>query len=176
MRPLDARLFEAVEAGDLAAAQAAVADGASAKAQHDYAKDEPLHLACGEGHLDIAQWLHSAGASVDATDDGGQTPLHNACSRGHLGIAQWLHSAGVSVNAATGGGGTPLHFACCQGRLEIAQWLCSAGADATLKTINGDTPAQLLQRHARAVQLDKQALRSTLACLVRRAQAQGMPP
>jgi len=33
-----------------------------------------------------------------------------------------------------------------------------------------------LQCHTRTVQLDQQALRSTLACLVRRAQAQGPLP
>ena len=139
-----ARLFKAVGAGDLAAVQAAVVDGASVRAQDDDGR-EPLHLACFKGHLDIAQWLHSAGASLDATDSD----------------AGW----------------TPLHFACYSGHLEVAQWLCSAGADATLKTNDGNTPAQLLQRHARSTaQLDQHALRSTLACLVRRAQAQGPLP
>eukprot|EP00964_Phaeocystis_antarctica_P059824 scaffold35582_cov48-Phaeocystis_antarctica.AAC.1 len=131
-----------LEGGDLAAAQAAVADGASVRARDDDG-GEPLHRACAYGHLDIAQWLHSAGASLDATD-----------------TVEW----------------TPLHVACYCGQLEIAQWLCSAGADATLKTINGDTPAQLLQHHARTSQLDQQALRSTLACLTRGAQAQGPLP
>ena len=139
--------------------------------------EEPLHLPCWEGHLDVAQWLHSAGASLDATDSEGETPLHIACLQGHLSIAQWLLSAGASLDATSSDGYTPLHDTCIQGRLEIAKWLCSAGADATLKTNDGDTPAQLLQRHARSTaQLDQHALRSTLACLVRRAQAQGPLP
>ena len=173
-RLLDARLFDAVEEGDLAAAQAAVADGVGVRAQQN--GEEPLHLACDKGHLDIAQWLHSAGASLNATDSEGETPLHIACLQGHLSIAQWLLSAGASLDATSSDGYTPLHDTCIQGRLEIAQWLCSAGADATLKTNDGDTPAQLLQRPDRDVQLDQQALRSTLACLVRRAQAQGPLP
>ena len=249
MRLLDGRLFEAVRVGDLAAAAAAVADGASVRAQGDDGAEEPLHLACFKGHLDIAQWLHSAGALVDATNSDGQTPLqstcceghiarwlhgasasydatdtrpaidasdrhngwtmHLACSKGQLGIAQWLHSVGASVNATDSDGDTPfhdtcreghldfaqwlhsvgttvdatnsegqtpLHLACMIGNLEIAQWLCSAGADATLKTNGGSTPAQLLQRPDRTVQLDQQELRSTLACLVRQAQAQGPLP
>ena len=135
----DARLVAAVKVGDLVAAHAAVANGASVRVQGDDS-EEPLHVACCEGHLDIAQWLHGAGASLDATDNQRWTPLHEACWKGHL---------------------------------EMAQWLCSAGADATLKTNAGSTPAQLLQRTDRTVQLDQQALRSTLACLVRRAQAQG---
>ena len=201
------RLSEAVGAGDLAAVQAAVADGASVMQEfcgreplHDACceghlgiaqwlhsagaslnatasnGETPLHRACSYGHLDVAQWLHSAGASLDSTDNQGGTPLHHACARGYLDVAQWLHGAGASINATHNGGYTPLHLACCQGRLEIAQWLCSAGADATLKNNGGETPAQGLQRRARTVQLDQQALRSTLACLVRRAQAQGLLP
>jgi len=201
------RLFEAVGAGDLAAAQAAVAGGASVRAQ-DGDGDEPLHCACLGGHLDIAQWLHSEGAPVDgafsdgeplhracseghlgvaqwlqregasvnATDDNGITPLHKACIYGRLEIAQWLHRAGASLNATDKDGRTPLHLACAFGELETADWLCSAGADATFKDTDGNTPAQLLQRHARDSQLDQQALRSTLACLVRRSQAQGPLP
>ena len=142
MRPLDERLFDAVKAGDLVAAQAAVADGAGVGAQDDYG-EEPLHLACAGGHLGIAQWLHSLGASLDSTDNDGDTPLHFACDSVYL---------------------------------DMISWLCSAGANATLKDNDGDTPAQLLQHRARTLQLDQQALRSTLACLVRRAQAQGPLP
>ena len=204
------QLFDAVGEGDLAAVQAAVAGGASVRA-HRYTRDgeTPLHDACFKGHLDIAQWLHSAGASIDATNSGGETPLHRACIGGHFAIAQWLHSAGAcvdtinsvgqtplhrasytghldvaqwlhregaSVNATDDDGLAPLHNACIYCRLEMAQWLCSIGADATLKNSEGSTPAQLLQRRARTIQFDPQRLRSTLVCLVRRAQAQGPPP
>ena len=39
----------------------------------------PLHIACLQGNLDVAQGLHSAGASLDARDTNGNTPLHVAC-------------------------------------------------------------------------------------------------
>ena len=128
-----------------------------------------LHEACAKGHLDVVQGLHSAGASVNATDYH-CSPLDLACKNGHLDVAQWLHSMGASLDTTDMAGQTPLHHACWMGRLDVAQWLCSAGADATLKTDSGRTPAQLLQEHARHHQLDQQALRSTMACLVRRAQ------
>ena len=117
MQSLDAQLFDAVKAGDLAAAQAAVADGASVRAQNAGDGWEPLHLACDEGHLDIAQWLHSAGASVNATDIVGDTPLHLACMKGNLDTAQWLQSVGASVNSTNNVGHTPLHSACSGGHL-----------------------------------------------------------
>ena len=135
-----------------------------------------LHLACVHGHLDVAQWLCSAGLSLDATTSEGQTSLHHACSEGHLGTAQWLHNEGASLNATDTRGGTPLHQACYNGHLGITQWLCSSGADAILRTSAGDSPAQLLQRPGRTAQHDQQALRITLACLLRRVQAQGPPP
>ena len=160
----DVRLFSAVTAGDLEAARAAVADGASVRAQGDDGQ-EPIHLAC--SNLNIAQWLHSAGASLDAADGNDNTPLHAispagrassaspsgctaraflsmpstamdtllhlACDAGHLSTVHWLHSAGASLDATDNSEDTPLHLACESGHLDIAQWLCRVGAsvDAT---------------------------------------------
>ena len=57
-----------------------------------------LHHACSLGLLDVAQRLHSEGASLNAADDE-DTSLHVACINGHLEVAQWLHSVSASVNA-----------------------------------------------------------------------------
>ena len=130
-----------------------------------------LHEACVQGDLDVVQGLHNGGSvNAGTTERFRSSPLHLACLNGHLHLAQWLHSVGASLDAADDTGTTPLHIACSRGHLDVAQWLCSAGADATLKSNDGSTPAQLLQRRARDHQLDQQALRSTMACLVRRAQ------
>ena len=169
-------LRAACSAGHLDIAQRLHSGGASVDAVDNEGRASLYH-ACRHGHLDVAQWLHSVGATVNATGNAGYAPLHLACSRGHLDLAQWLHSAGASLDAtATSNGWAPLHIACFNGYLDITQWLCSVGANATLKTNDGRTPAQLLQQRARTVQFDQQALRSTLACLVRRAQAQGPLP
>ena len=68
-----------MDAGDLTAAQAAVAGGASVRAQR-VDGSEPLHVACHQGHAGIVQWLLSAGASLNATDGDKDTPLHFACA------------------------------------------------------------------------------------------------
>ena len=169
-------LHNACSEGNLDKAQRLHSAGASLHlhATHDEGFT-PLHCACFAGHLAIAQWLHSAGASLDAIDNRAYRPLNVACMEGHLDIAQWLHSAGASLNATETKGQTPLHHACktrpcLQKHLDVAQWLCSAGADATLKDHYGSTPAKLLKNPH---QFDKQAVRSTLACLARREQAQG---
>ena len=67
----------------------------------------PLHCACYNGRLDIAQWLHGAGAAINATDINGATPLHLACFKGHLEIAQWLCSAGADVTLKDNAGSPP---------------------------------------------------------------------
>ena len=91
---------------------------------------------------------------------------------GHLDLVQWLHSVGASVHATDRWRRASLHQPCSRAQHDVVQWLCSAGADATLKSNDGSTPVQCLQRYARETefQVDQQALRSTMACLVRRAQ------
>ena len=47
----------------------------------------PLHLACREGHLEMATLLLDRGSTaIDEKDDDVQTPLHLACREGHLGF------------------------------------------------------------------------------------------
>ena len=138
-RARDMRLFDAVAEGDLEAAQAAVADGASVRAQN-MDGEEPLHSACYRGHLDIAQWLHSVGAALGATSYRGWTPLHLACAGGHLDIAQWLHSAGATLASTDNEGHTLLHHACYVGHLDIVQWLHAAGAFVDATDNEGGTP------------------------------------
>ena len=127
---------------DLTAAQAAVADGASVSARNMHG-EEPLHLACLEGHLDVARWLHGAGTSLDATTNRGDTPLLYACMKGKLNIAQWLHSVGASLDATDSEGNRSLHQACRRGHLDIAQWLHSAGASLHTTSSGGLTPLHL---------------------------------
>ena len=85
-----------------------------------------LHKACSQGLLDVAQRLHSEGASATGYPPGyltRYTPLHLACMEGHLSIAQWLLSVGACVNlhATDIQGKTPLHNACFRGHLDVAQ-------------------------------------------------------
>ena len=83
-------------------------------------RSKAFQNACSQGLLDVAQRLHGAGASLDATDNYGWTPLHAACWHGHLNVAQWLHSAGASLDVTNRVGRTPLHYACDKGHLDIS--------------------------------------------------------
>lgn len=53
----------------------------------------------------------SAGASIQARDDGGLHPLHNACSFGHSDVVRLLLEAGANPNTRDNWNYTPLHEA-----------------------------------------------------------------
>ncbi|NXU51918.1 PPR27 phosphatase, partial [Turnix velox] len=68
-----AALHEAVLSGSLACVQLLVKHGADIH-QRDEQGWTPLHMACSDGHADIARYLMSLGASAEATTDDGETP------------------------------------------------------------------------------------------------------
>lgn len=70
-----------------------------------------LKLFVGYGRKDVVEFLLSAGASIQARDDGGLHPLHNACSFGHCDVVKLLLEAGASPNTRDNWNFTPLHEA-----------------------------------------------------------------
>jgi len=50
----------------------------------------PLHVACFEGFLEIAQLLIKKGAKLDEKDKNGWTPLHCCASQGHFKVSEIL--------------------------------------------------------------------------------------
>lgn len=73
----------------------------------------------GFGRRDIVELLLSAGASIQAHDDGGLHPLHNACSFGHEDVVGLLLEAGADPNTRDNWNYTPLHEAAIKGKIEI---------------------------------------------------------
>ena len=68
------------------------------------AKDEnqrtPLHLACMQGHLDIAQYLYyECGCSLQCEDKDGWTPIELAHFHNHTGIMKYFHVDGQLLKA-----------------------------------------------------------------------------
>lgn len=70
-----------------------------------------LHNAASRGRATILRVLLKARASVNATDDPGNTALHYAVQRGHARAARILLEAGADAACRNNFGKTPGHFA-----------------------------------------------------------------
>jgi ankyrin repeat protein len=100
----------------------------------------PLHASVLGGHLEVAQFLASRGADVEARSADKWTPLHLASQEGHTDIGKWLLDNPVDVDPRHAKGWTPLHMATFNGRLELAQILLEYGAEANTQDHEGLTP------------------------------------
>ena len=79
-----------------------------------------LHnLSLGYGRRDVVEFLLSAGAQIQARDDGGLHPIHNACSFGHADVVRLLLEAGANPNVRDNWNFTPLHEAALKGKAEV---------------------------------------------------------
>ena len=63
----------------------------------DSAFQTPLHLACLNGHLKLAQLLARSGADINAIDVQGKTPLHLACQQAHGPVVAWILTRGPNL-------------------------------------------------------------------------------
>ncbi|KAL7551792.1 hypothetical protein ACHAWF_014983 [Thalassiosira exigua] len=71
----------------------------------DYDQRTALHLAAGEGHLDVVQFLCQRGANANVEDRWGGRPLDDAVQKGHERVAEVLRRYGAT--AADEGPGQP---------------------------------------------------------------------
>ena len=69
-----------------------------------------LHLACSEGHDDIARALLQAGADPNARDAKGRCPAHVSAVRGNLELLKQLRRFGAVLDVRDDQGNTPMHF------------------------------------------------------------------
>ena len=133
-------VFDAVAAGDKAAVEQALANGANVDAR---AKDQatPLIAAALANQPAIAELLLSKGAQVMARNSGGFTPLHAAAYAGSAPIAKLLLEKGAALEDSQNKAGvTPLMVAGEQDHLQVAELLVAQGADPNHPEIHGYLP------------------------------------
>uniref|UniRef100_A0A7S0ZBF5 Non-specific serine/threonine protein kinase n=1 Tax=Timspurckia oligopyrenoides TaxID=708627 RepID=A0A7S0ZBF5_9RHOD len=92
-------LLDASAKGNLKQVKAKLAQGAVAT-YADYDKRTPLHLACTEGHAEIALVLIENGADIEAKDRWGSTPMKDAVKYNHKRIVELLEDHGVEVEVS----------------------------------------------------------------------------
>ena len=106
----------------------------------NYETVTPLTLACGRGHLKVAQILHGSGASLTHKASGGLNCLHSAAIRGRKEVVSWLLSQGVSIDEPSDAGTTPLMFALKfaqkKGDFAATRLLIESGANLYLQVDN----------------------------------------
>lgn len=112
---------------------------------YSHAGFQPLGLACFFGHLDSAEYLVKAGASINvhSRNSIGAAPLQSAVAGGHRKIAKMLLEHRADPNIREENGSTPLHAAAQNGDEEMIRTLLYGGADLLLTNNDGKTALDL---------------------------------
>ena len=100
----------------------------------------PLHFACENGHLLIAEYLLIHGAKIDSKDQKGKEPLRYACKIGNTSIVELLLLNDANINAQDYNGDTALFDAARNSDIEMIQLLIRFGADKNLINSWGKKP------------------------------------
>ncbi len=157
-------IYEAAEAGDIAAVEAHLDDGADINAQDKWGMS-PLHWAVKTGQRVMVEFLLDSGADLDLSERSiGWTPLEGAAWRGYTDVVELMLTRGghwsLEVAAGVGnvektkellaggadpaeaevGSTPPLHFAANTDHTEVARLLLEAGAAVDATTHDGRTP------------------------------------
>jgi ankyrin repeat protein len=120
-RSLEISIHEAAKTGNIEVVKQRLASGVDVDAVDDEWSMTPLFFAANKGHVQVAEFLISAGADVNAKNRFDRTPLYRAAYWGNKEIAEILIAKGADVNTQPRDGtGTPLDWANQYGRPETA--------------------------------------------------------
>jgi ankyrin repeat protein len=137
--PIGASLLDACANNDLATVQKLLKSGASIESI-DCSKLKnmtPLLVALKNGHEDLAEFLISQGANVEARAHDRTTALHFACRSGLKKIVEMLIARGADVNYHKDcSAESPLYCAADSNDFEIFQILIAHGANPHFKSEN----------------------------------------
>lgn len=100
----------------------------------------PLHIAAAKNNKNIAAFLLSVGADINARTSNGYTPLHWTAKKDASETAELLIAMGADINAQSNRGLTPLHWAAQYNALNTAKLLIISGADISIKSKTGYKP------------------------------------
>jgi ankyrin repeat protein len=128
----DAKLAQAVKAGDTATVQSLLQQRVDVNAP-EVDGTTALHWAARNDDADLVDRLIRAGANVKAANRYGITPLYLAAANGNAAILEKLLKAGADANAFVNEGETALMTASRTGSVEAVRALITHGADVNAK-------------------------------------------
>uniref|UniRef100_A0A0G4HFC2 Uncharacterized protein n=1 Tax=Chromera velia CCMP2878 TaxID=1169474 RepID=A0A0G4HFC2_9ALVE len=124
--------MRAVDFGSLEAVKILVERGAGLEVRREGAGKEggkrALHIACREGKPEIAEFLVSSGAELEAVTDIGITPLYYAAQAGETDLVIFLLRRGADAHAKGQNGRTPIFNAIGNGHRDVVELLLDHGA------------------------------------------------
>lgn len=143
-------LMRNAAAGDLEGVRSLIVAGAGVT-QSDYDRRTPLHLACSEGHPEVAELLLVNGASSEARDRKGRSPVDDAVNNGHRNILRVLRQYGANIPQhlfeaqpeLENQRGMDLIEHAARGRVDAVKKLLGQGADANFQDYDRRTAMHL---------------------------------
>ena len=140
-------LHWAARGGQLSTIQALQSCGQSELERGTYTGDTAAMLAAQNGHVEVVQFLHTAGCDLDKANNDGWTAGILAAQNGHVEVVQFLHRAGCDLDKANIDGDTAGIAAAQNGHVEVVQFLHRAGCDLDKANNDGDTAEILAAQH-----------------------------
>ncbi|KAL7636717.1 UNVERIFIED_CONTAM: hypothetical protein RMT77_012469 [Armadillidium vulgare] len=136
------RLLKAVDEESFDTLEVLLEKGAPVNAHGGAFHETPLHKAAQQGWAEGLQFLLSHGATVQATNQFGQTPLHYAAASKSCECIKSLLESGchATLDHRDMRGHTPLHDAAAAGFPEGVSLLLKSGANVDVKDKNEETP------------------------------------
>lgn len=118
------------------------AGGANVNASNK-AREEPLHLSCSSGDVELVSLFIEQQSDLDAKDAEGNAPIHRATITAHIGVLERLHDAGADMNTQDALGQGALEIACKTQQERFVATLISFGADVSTQDRDGKTPLHI---------------------------------
>jgi ankyrin repeat protein len=100
----------------------------------------PLHVAVGQGNVEVVRILVKHGMDVAARTNDGWTPLHLGVLQGNVDVVRILIEHGADTTVGANDGRTPLHMAVEAGHVEVVRVLVGQDTDTEQSTRSRGRP------------------------------------
>ena len=108
----------------------------------------PLHVACKNGYLELAQFLKENGANINSRNHISDTPLMSSSINNNTDIVGWLITQGVRMNDRNFANESALHVAVIKGHVYMVKLLVENGTFLNFHMSNSLTALHLaIQEH-----------------------------